>query len=88
MGSLLVEHADRPSNFLPFIYFKDSGRFIQWRRVGLSDLPHKFHAANGMAQYALVFFLLSFGLGGRGEEFFSFFFCSQHLPFKFPMGSH
>jgi hypothetical protein len=39
MGSLLVEHADRPSNFVPFIYFKDLGRFIQWRRVGLSDLP-------------------------------------------------
>ncbi len=51
---------------------------------------YKFHAANGMAQYALVFFLLSFGLGGGGEGkiFFSFFVCSQHVPFKFPMGSH
>jgi hypothetical protein len=24
----------------------------------------------------------------KGGWFFSFFFCSQHVPFKFPMGSH
>jgi len=29
---------------------------------------------------------LSFGLGGK-DFFFSFFLCSQHVPFKFPMGS-
>jgi hypothetical protein len=23
-----------------------------------------------------------------GEGFFKFFFCSQHVPFKFSMGSH
>jgi hypothetical protein len=33
-------------------------------------------------------FLLSFEKGGRGlRGFFSFFLCSQHVPFKFPMGS-
>jgi hypothetical protein len=42
-------------------------------------------------QRALIFFLLGFGFwGGRGggDGFFSFFLCSQHVPFKFPMGSH
>ncbi len=34
-----------------------------------------------------LFFLLRFGLGG-GENFFSFSLCSQHVPFKFPVGSH
>ncbi len=33
-------------------------------------------------------FLLSFEKGGEGRGFFSFFLCSQHVPFKFPMGSH
>jgi hypothetical protein len=28
------------------------------------------------------------GGGGGGKDFFSFFLCSQHVPFKFPMGSH
>jgi len=41
-----------------------------------------------MAQHALVFFLLSFGFGGGGKNFFKKFICSQHVPFKFPMGSH
>jgi len=35
-------------------------------------------------QSALIFFLLSFGcLGVGGRGFFSFFLCSQHVPFKF-----
>ncbi len=42
------------------------------------------------------FFLLSFGLGGWGgggglgvrDDFFPLFLCSQHVPFKFPVGSH
>jgi hypothetical protein len=38
-----------------------------------------------MHSKCLVFFLLDFVLGGGG--FFSFFLCSQHVPFKFPMGS-
>jgi hypothetical protein len=46
----------------------------------------KFHAANGKAQHALIFILLSLG-GGRRIFFFAFFLCFQHVPFKFPMGS-
>jgi hypothetical protein len=38
-------------------------------------------------QSALIYFLLSFGVGwGTGEDFFSFFLCSQHVSFPFPMG--
>ncbi len=37
-------------------------------------------------QSALIFFPLSFGR--VGERIFSFFICSQHVPFKFPMDSH
>jgi len=33
------------------------------------------------------FFPFKFWIGG-GRIFFSFFLCSQHAPFKFPMGSH
>jgi len=32
-------------------------------------------------------FLLSFEKGVGARRFFSFFLCSQHVPFKFPMGS-
>ncbi len=40
-------------------------------------------------QRALIFFLLGFGFWGEGGDgFFSFFLCSQHVPFKFPLGSH
>jgi hypothetical protein len=28
------------------------------------------------------------GRGGWGKDFFSFFLCSQHVPFKFPTCSH
>jgi len=31
-------------------------------------------------------FAFKFWVGG-GEDFFSFFFCSQHVPFKFPICS-
>ncbi len=41
-------------------------------------------------QSALIYFLLSFGVGWgvAGEDFFSFFLCSQHVSFPFPMCSH
>ncbi len=36
-----------------------------------------------------IFFLFFFlGGGGQGGGFFSFYLCSQHVPFKFPVGSH
>ncbi len=35
----------------------------------------------------LKFFSFKFWVG-LGEDFFSFFLCSQYVPFKFPMGSH
>jgi hypothetical protein len=53
----------------------------------------KFHAANGKAQActqgALLFFLLCFGVVGRGEKIFFIFpnfpMCLHYVPFKFPM---
>jgi hypothetical protein len=45
----------------------------------------KFHAANGKAQHALIFFPFKFcGEGGSGF-LFSFSLRFQHVPFKFPM---
>jgi hypothetical protein len=38
-------------------------------------------------QSALIFLKIYFGWWGCGG-FFSFFLCSQHVPFKFSMGSH
>jgi len=54
-------------------------------------LERKFHAANGKAesactQSALILYFLSFVSGGG--DFFSFFFCSQYVPFKFPISFH
>jgi hypothetical protein len=42
--------------------------------------------SSACTQIALIFF---FKFGGGGEErMFSIFLCSQHVPFKFPLGSH
>jgi len=40
-----------------------------------------------MHSKCLDFFPFKFWIGGE-DFFFSFFLCSQHVPFKFPMGSH
>ncbi len=36
---------------------------------------------------SLVFFPFKFWVGEEGEDFFHFFLCSQHVPFKFPICS-
>ncbi len=41
-----------------------------------------------MHSKCLDFFSFKFWVGVREDFFFSFFLCSQHVPFKFPMGSH
>jgi len=51
-----------------------------------------FHAANGKAQHAFIFFLLSLGGGGGGRGFFFFFplfpTCSLQVPSGFPIAPH
>jgi hypothetical protein len=51
--------------------------------VGLS-WKYKFHATDEKAQHALRGLFFTFGVGGSGEEFFSFFFvfpmCSHQVP--------
>jgi len=50
-----------------------------------------FMQANGKAQHALkvpCYFSFKFWVVRGPEDFFSFFLCSQHVPFKFSMGSH
>ncbi len=72
-------------------YLNPMGVLSQAKNGDEQFWKQKFHAANGKAQHApssaVLYFLLSFGFGGRGG-FFSFFLCSQHVPLKFSMDSH
>jgi hypothetical protein len=58
-----------------------------WRVILEIEISCNQWEGSACTQSALILFSFKFWVGGK-EDFFSFFLCSQHVPFKFPMGSH
>jgi hypothetical protein len=83
LGFFVVLNKNKYSQFIMGVLDKAKNGDKQFWNIEISCSQWEGLACT---QSALIFKILSFVWVGGG--FFTFFLCSQHVPFKFPMASH